>query len=391
MTLTIGLLTHSLNSDNLGVGALSVAHLAILKEAAAAQGREVRFVLAAWSDPKPPYFTRADIEVVPMRLRDYADPRGLFSLLRRCDLVLDIGAGDSFSDIYGARRVAKMLAAQQLALFARRPLVLSPQTIGPFKRKWVARVALNVMRRARLIAARDRLSADCAREMGVSGPLIEASDVALRLPYRQPERGDTAGPVKVGINVSGLLFNGGYSQDNMFSLAVDYGALMDAVVARFHRRQDCEVHLIGHVLSQSQPVEDDHAACLALAERFPGCKVAPVFTDPSAAKSYIAAMDFFTGARMHACIAALSSGVPVLPMAYSRKFAGLFGALGYAHGVDCKSDDQATILARLDQAFVEREVLASDAEAALAVGLERLGRYEQALRQLFAELPERGS
>jgi len=53
------------------------------------------------------------------------------------------------------------------------------------------------------------------------------------------------------------------------------------------------------------------------------------------AKSFISSMDFFVGARMHACIAAFSSGVPVIPMAYSRKFNGLFDSLEYSHVLDC--------------------------------------------------------
>ena len=67
-----------------------------------------------------------------------------------------------------------------------------------------------------------------------------------------------------------------------------------------------------------------------LRARYPRAIVAPAFRTPVEAKSYIAGMDFFAGARMHACIAAVSSGVPVYPLAYSRKFNGLFvETLGY--------------------------------------------------------------
>jgi colanic acid/amylovoran biosynthesis protein len=98
-------------------------------------------------------------------------------------------------------------------------------------------------------------------------------------------------------------------------------------------------------------------------------------------------MDFFTGARMHACIAALSSGVPVLPMAYSRKFAGLFGTLGYHHMADCKTETGPEILARLGAAFANRAGLGADAERAAATALARLGVYEDAVRGLIAGIP----
>ena len=149
----------------------------------------------------------------------------------------------------------------------------------------------------------------------------------------------------------------------------------------------CEIHLVPHVISWAGGgVEDDHAASLALREEFPSVTVAPAFTSPSEAKSYIAGLDFFMGARMHACIAAFSSGVPVVPMAYSRKFAGLFGSLGYDETVDCTSLSAEEILARIFDAYGRRADLARTQKAALATGLEKLARYEAALGDLMEQL-----
>ena len=58
--------------------------------------------------------------------------------------------------------------------------------------------------------------------MGITGEIIEASDVALRLPYDPPPARPEGGAVRVGINVSGLLMSGGYTRDNMFGLQMDY-------------------------------------------------------------------------------------------------------------------------------------------------------------------------
>ena len=399
-TLTLGLLWHSMRSTNLGVGALTTAHMAILREAAASLGRRVRFLVIGWTDPMPPYANGPDIELVELRLRDFKPGGKLWRAARRCDLVLDIGAGDSFADIYGSGRIGRMLAAQNIVMANGRPLVLSPQTIGPFDRPWARRLALNVMRRARLVATRDALSTGFAREMGFRGPLIEATDVAFRLPYDRPAPrppgGPADGPVRVGINVSGLLLNGGYSRNNMFGLKADYPALMREVLGFFRNPArcgaDCEIHLVSHVVAPLDSVESDLAAARVLAAECPGAIVAPAFGSPSEAKSYIAGLDFFIGARMHACIAALSSGVPVLPMAYSRKFAGLFGTLGYHHIADCKAETAPEILAKLRVAFENRACLKADAERAAAAGLDRLVAYEDAVRGLIAEIPaqERG-
>ena len=83
------------------------------------------------------------------------------------------------------------------------------------------------------------------------------------------------------------------------------------------------------------------------------------------------------GARMHACIAALSSGVPVMPTAYSRKFKGVFGTVGYDHCADCKSEDAETILGKIRDGYDNRADLKRQADAAAADGVERLNVYQR--------------
>ena len=48
---------------------------------------------------------------------------------------------------------------------------------------------------------------------------------------------------------------------------------------------------------------------------------------PNQLKYLIGKCDFLIGARMHACIAALSQCVPAVGVAYSQKFKGVFGVL----------------------------------------------------------------
>lgn len=385
-TVTLGLLWHSMNSDNLGVGALTVSHLAILDAAAKAAGVTPRYVVVCWADPRPYYFTRPDMEIVQIRTKDIVRPGGLWSVFRRCDAVLDISGGDSFADIYGAGRIIRMLAGQNMVRFAGKPLIFSPQTIGPFERRWTRRLALNLMRRAKLVAVRDGLSTQFIRDVGFTGEILEASDVAFRLPFDAAPRADD-GKIRVGLNVSGLLLSGGYTRDNMFGLKADYPVLVDGMLDYFTGLDDCEVHLVPHVISDEQEVEDDFRASQKLAERYPSAIVAPWFKTPSEAKSYISGMDYFVGARMHACIAALSSGVPVMPTAYSRKFKGVFGSIGYDHGADCKTEDEATILQKVKDGYAARAELKTDATTAYAESLRRLGGYDAWLKAFLAALP----
>lgn len=388
-SIRIGLVWHSMNSGNLGVGALTLANIAIVERLAIEAGLTPKFVIIGWTDQREHYLVRDDVDIVSLRLKDFIKPvGGLFATLRSCDLVLDIGAGDSFADIYGRKRIGTQLASKFLTILAGRPLILCPQTMGPFADKTWRRLALWAIRRAAAVATRDDASTAFLREMGYDGNVIEATDVALRLPYEPPQLRD-GGLTKVGINVSGLLYSGGYTRDNMFGLESDYPTLMARIVEYFTNQENVEVHLVSHVLPDKitgedagdyLAAEDDHRAALTIKEQFPDVVISPVFADPMQAKSYIAGLDFFMGARMHACIAAFSSGVPVIPMAYSRKFAGLFGTLGYDKTVDCVSDSADTIFDAIVDGFQNRKVLKEDMDRAFARGEGRLGEYDAALR-----------
>lgn len=380
--LTVGLLWHSANSDNLGVGALTLSQIAILRQISANTGRPLQIMILGWKDPRPSYAVGDDITLANFRTRDLVTS-GFAARVRKCDLVLDIGAGDSFSDIYGGKRFIKYMLAKFTVLLLGRPLVLSPQTLGPFQAGWARKLAFASLKRSRAVFARDQKSIDILRGEGFSGAIELASDVAFRLPYDTPAPRAEGGPLKVGLNLSGLLMNGGYSGGNEFGLKANYPALIRDIAAHFSAMDGVELHLVAHVISDAFVVEDDYRACAALAKEFPGAVVAPKFTSPSEAKSYIAGLDFFMGARMHACIAAFSSGVPVVPMAYSRKFAGLFGALGYDYTVDCTAQSNEEIISAIQTGFDTRDTLASDAKAAFGRGVERLSNYETLLKELI--------
>jgi polysaccharide pyruvyl transferase WcaK-like protein len=111
--------------------------------------------------------------------------------------------------------------------------------------------------------------------------------------------------------------------------------------------------------------------------------VAPDFKSPSEAKSFIAAMDFFTGARMHACIAAFSSGVPVVPFAYSRKFNGLFSSLQYEFVADGRFVTTEEATAQVLYGLENIATLKVAVDRGNSIARNKLQKYEDYLAQLF--------
>ena len=80
--LRICLIMHSTRSDNLGVGALSVSEVAILRDCARELGRGMEITVLDWKDARTPYLTGPDIRIIDMDGRMIRDPRGFLATAR---------------------------------------------------------------------------------------------------------------------------------------------------------------------------------------------------------------------------------------------------------------------------------------------------------------------
>lgn len=386
-TLTVGLLWHSFHSDNLGVGALSQSQLAICTAAAQQLGIDLQFVVFGTRGGSCYGLDDQRIRVgSKIVLRELINGRSSFQAdLTDCDLVLDIGEGDSFADIYGFKRFLTLILTKIIVLAKRKPLILSPQTIGPFA-TWYSRwLAVRVMKRCDMVFARDTMSYEYLKKCGIQRNAAEVVDVAFCLPFTAPAP-QTEQRIRIGINVSGLLFSGGYSGSNQFGLAVDYPELVRALLREFTKNTANEVWLIPHVIPKDLPRDDDRVISEELRKEFPSINIAPEFRSPSDAKSFIATMDFMTGARMHACIAAFSAGVPVVPVAYSRKFNGLFSMLGYKWVADATSQTTEQALELILDGFTRRVELAAVLVEGNKIAKMRLDAYTVKLVSLFSSV-----
>ena len=301
-----------------------------------------------------------------------------YSLLRKADFIFDIGEGDSFSDIYGQLRFQWIDTIHREARLLSKPYVLLPQTIGPFTDQAVLGHAIRSIKQASFVMARDKASLRYLREIAPNQKNVgEYVDVAFFLPYTKNQFCKDF--VHVGLNVSALLWHGGYTRDNQFGLTADYKKTVQRIIDFFLAQKDVKLHLIAHVVDTERTVENDYAVAFDIwrKQQSDRLTLAPLFLSPVDAKDYIAGMDFFMGARMHSTIAAFSSGVPVVPMAYSRKFNGLFvDSLGYDHVADLVVNDEASILNNIKQSFLNRTVLqreiASKMESIVKVGKDKL-------------------
>ena len=294
------------------------------------------------------------------------------SWLRRIsepDFHLSLAGGDSFSDIYGLRRLIYTALPQILVLLLEKPLILLPQTYGPFKTRVARAIARGIVRRAHGIYSRDREGLDVVAELsGGRGPKPRlAYDMGFGLEPLPPraavcerlERLKMGGRL-VGINVSGLLYIDSCAGTNRFGLKSEYVTLVHSLLDLFIERHGLQVLLIPHVRGKGAAGESDLDSCRRitsrLGKRYDGClHYLDGEFDQHETKYIIGQCDFFCGSRMHACIAAVSRGVPAVGLAYSRKFAGVMELVeGGAVIADLRTLELEAVIATADAAWRNR-------------------------------------
>ena len=344
-SLRICLFWHNVASSNYGVSALAIAHLHLLMDAA--RKNNVTLIVDTWGTnaiAESSVKVKVD-EIFGKDIGHYSYDKkyifGAFKDFRRAkwnpfidrgyNIVFDIGEGDSFSDIYGLKRFCLLALSKLFAIRMGLPLIISPQTIGPFRTFFGKRVSEYLLKSSTAVFVRDQKSGDYLNSVGVRNHRV--SDVAFALPCEVREIETDC----VGINISALLWHGGYTGKNQFNLGLDYRSLIISIIEGFIARGK-KVYLVSHVISDDLLIEDDYRLSGDVKHSYFAEEgkvlLAPKFTGPIEAKNFISSLEFFTGSRMHATIAAVSCGVATVPLAYSRKFSGVFDSINYPYTIN---------------------------------------------------------
>ncbi len=233
--------------------------------------------------------------------------------------------GDGFSDIYGTPTFLRRMNQTFLLWKFNVPLVMLPQTIGPFKEQKNYELAVKIMRYAKEIYIRDAKFIPEFEKLGMKYSLTR--DISS---FMQPEPWNIdITPKSVGINVSGLAYSNTF--DGLEGQFDVYPKLINKIIDHF-KEKGCTIYLIPHSYNYAKPDDnDDMWACREVFKNLPDkSNVILIDKDLTAPqiKYVISRMTFFIGARMHANFAAIYTGVPVFGTSYSYKFQGAFDANG---------------------------------------------------------------
>jgi hypothetical protein len=196
------------------------------------------------------------------------------------DFIGDINGGDSFSDLYGLRRFLIGVIPSFTVLLLQKKLVMLPQTYGPYH-SWLARfIARFIMSRASRLFSRDLAGKNTVNEIlarSTDERIVEfCPDVAFTLPKTMPPALGFA-PLftklpnanVVGLNINGLIYNGGYTRRNMFGLACDYKSFVLQLIRRFLQEANIHIILVPHTFAPPDDVNSDNHACMQVMGRIP--------------------------------------------------------------------------------------------------------------------------
>ncbi len=246
----------------------------------------------------------------------------IINSLLSADVIYNINLGDSFTDIYGIKRLLINFIVSLMSILLGKSLIFLPQTIGPFNTIRGKILSFIILKNSKKIYIRDKMALKYLHSIGINP--IETFDLSVYMP---PEKIDMKIPENtIGINISGLLkYKTDLSKKESGKYDI-YNDLITMLIQQLLKRYD-NILLIPHTYStDNSEINDDLKASKEIKSQIKSDKIKIIdkyYTAPQL-KYIISQCDFFIGSRMHACFAALSTSTPVIGLGYSYKFEGGF-------------------------------------------------------------------
>lgn len=254
-------------------------------------------------------------------------PKGVDRDLLRADCVLQVG-GDNYSLHHEQFPPFPVVDIDHYILRrSKAPVAIWGASIGPFSTlPHIEELMMSHLARIPAIMARETITYDYLEKHGITKNLHLVADPAFLMEPIQPVDWLEIAPFAthaIGINVSPLLASLA-TEGNLTAWIETCANTVTALSRHFHK----PILLIPHVTipETSDSVMMGKVLDQVYAKGLTPSDVRLLHAHYSAQelKYIISFLDVFAGARMHAAIAAISTGVPTLSLTYSIKSMGVF-------------------------------------------------------------------
>lgn len=277
-------------------------------------------------------------------LKEYSD----------ADIIVDM-SGDSFSDSKGGKSPTNSLSIL-IGILLKKPIVFFSQSIGPFK-KWTLPLARYCLNRVNLIIIREEITKNYLEEIGIKSQIYLTADCAFVLAPASPERVEgillkenintTKRPL-VGISANAMLDDKENNYANSMAQIIDY----------IIKKLNADIIFVPHVVGINGKGDDRIIGekIYRLTKNKENINLIKGDYSPDELKGVIGRCDVFIGGRMHANIAAVSSCVPTMAMAWSHKYYGIMRAVGLENYVcDFKTMNFEKLKSKIDELWENKE------------------------------------
>ncbi|MCQ4263733.1 hypothetical protein CXK91_16495 [Stutzerimonas stutzeri] len=249
-------------------------------------------------------------------------PKKVRDEIQSCDAVLSVG-GDNYSLDY--RLPSLLMGIDRLAMDLGKPVILWGASVGPFEREPQFLPAIrNHLARMALIAVRESISYEYLTKILGMNNVIQMADPAFTLTKEPvdiaPFWPQSESKGVIGLNISPLIERYKRGSQDLRKETINF---IRDVASRGYG-----ILLVPHVVPlDGNDNNNDAKYMTGILEEVKALgnavSIMPERFNASQIKYVISQLRYFIGARTHATIAALSSGVPTLSIAYSVKAQGI--------------------------------------------------------------------
>jgi colanic acid/amylovoran biosynthesis protein len=255
--------------------------------------------------------------------------------LQDYDMHIHCGTDRRITSVYGALSVYRSLSPLLFSILTKKPFIIYGETMGPFKGFLDKLLVRPILDKASLIMARDQLTEDYLKAIGVNKQVHLTADPAFLLRPVSDEEVDkilteegitSRKQPLIGITASSLIYH--FAFPNAKGLRAKreiYVTLMAKLIDHITERLNATVVLFPHSV-----IPEDKLIHKEIYQRVKNKKKAILLGneyDAVQIKGIIGMLEEFISPRMHAIIASTSMYVPSVAISYSHKYRGVLGPL----------------------------------------------------------------
>lgn len=266
--------------------------------------------------------------------------------------------GDVLGEDYGLMPYIWRLYYLSIGLFLKKPVIIFAEGLGPFKSKFGRKISKIFFNKCTYISVRDEVSHEYLIDLGIKSKIDVVPDSAFllekaddkNLNYKEANR------LLVGISVSELATKYGFKYGDEEDSYLGFIRFMSEVSSYIIDTYNADIIFVPHVI---QIERDDHKTSediCNLIKNYSHTRIADKNLDARQLKSIISYCDLMIASRMHASIAAISTGVPVIGIAYSHKMEGIFSMMDIKSVVNIK-DLNWEFVKLIDVTIHDKEVI----------------------------------